>query len=172
MVRVMVVLLTGGALALAISGAASGAAAAPNFAGGGPWYNTDGQPLTISGLRGKVVAVDMWTAGCINCLDILPYVKQWYAKYRDRGLVVVGVHTPEFENEHALKYVQDAIARLGIVFPVVVDNDYRIWHAYNNEYWPTVYLIDKHGRLRYSHIGEGDYGATEQMIQRLLAEPR
>jgi len=171
MIRSVFVLLAIGVLALAVSAAASGAATAPGFAGGGPWYNTGGQPLTLSDLHGKVVAVDMWTAGCINCLDILPYVKQWYAKYRDHGLVVVGVHTPEFEHEHSLQYVQDAVTRLGVAFPVVVDNDYRIWHAYNNEYWPTVYLIDKQGRLRYSHIGEGDYGTTERMIQRLLAEP-
>lgn len=171
MLRSVFVMLTACILAFAVSGAASGASTAPGFTGGGPWYNTAGKSLTLADLRGKVVAVDMWTAGCINCLDILPYVKQWYAKYRDHGFVVVGVHTPEFQSEHSLTYVQDAVTRLGVAFPVVVDNDYKIWHAYNNEYWPTVYLIDKQGRMRYSHIGEGDYGTTEQMIQRLLAEP-
>jgi len=173
MTRSALVLLVASVLGVAaLSSAAIGASPAPGFAGGGPWFNTTGgAPLTLTALHGKVVAVDMWTAGCINCLDTLPYVKQWYARYRDRGFVVVGVHTPEFANEHSPRYVGDAIARLGIAFPVVIDNDYRIWNAYHNEYWPTLYLLDKQGRTRYSQIGEGNYQATEQMIGTLLNEP-
>jgi len=173
MTRSALVLLVTSVLGIAaLSGVAIGASPAPGFDGGGPWFNTGGQPLTLEALRGKVVAVDMWTAGCINCLDTLPYVKRWYAKYHDRGFVVVGVHTPEFESEHSTSYVGDAVARLGIAFPVVMDNDYRIWKAYHNEYWPTLYLLDKQGRTRYSRIGEGDYMTTEQMIRTLLSEPQ
>ena len=143
---------------------------APDFSGGGPWLNTGGKALTIADLRGKVVAVEMWTGGCINCLNTLPYVKQWNARYRAKGLVVVGVHSPEFQHEHALEYVKNAVAREGITYPVVLDNDFRIWNAYRNEYWPTLYLVDKHGVIRYSHIGEGEYAETEHVIARLLAE--
>ena len=148
-----------------------GGSIAPGFEGGGPWFNTNGQPLTLSALRGKVVAVEMWTAGCENCLNVLPHLRQWNARYRDQGLVIVGVHTPEFAHERSVQYVQEAITRLGVAYPVVLDNDYRIWHAYHNTYWPTIYLIDKNGQIRYSHSGEGEYDATEQMIRRLLAEP-
>ena len=152
------------------SGAVS-ATKAPEFAGGGPWFNTGGKALTLADLRGKVVAVEMWTAGCGNCLNTLPYVKQWDAKYRAQGLVIVGVHSPEFAHEHSPQYVKDGIARLGIRYPVVMDNDFKIWDAYRNEYWPTLYLIDKHGDLRYTHIGEGAYDQTERTIAALLAEP-
>lgn len=148
---------------------ASGAAPAPEFAGGGPWFNTDA-PLTLAGLRGKVVAVEMWTGGCINCLNTLPYVKQWDARYRSKGLVIVGVHSPEFAHEHSVEYVKHAIARQGIRYPVVMDNDFRIWNAYKNVYWPALYLIDKKGAIRYSHIGEGEYETTERTIVNLLAE--
>jgi thiol-disulfide isomerase/thioredoxin len=144
---------------------------APGFEGGGPWFNTNGHPLTPNALRGKVVAVEMWTAGCENCLNVLPHLRQWYARYRGRGLVIVGVHTPEFAHERAVPYVQEAITRLGIAYPVVLDNDYRIWHAYHNGYWPTLYLVDKKGRIRYSRIGEGAYETAEQMIVQLLTEP-
>jgi thiol-disulfide isomerase/thioredoxin len=155
----------------ALPGAAFDAHAAPEFAGGGPWLNTGGKTLTLAGLRGKVLAVEMWTGGCINCINTLPYVKQWDAKYRANGLVVVGVHTPEFQHEHSAQYVQQAIAREGIKYPVVMDNDFKIWDAYHNHYWPTLYLVDKRGMIRYSHIGEGEYDTTERMIGRLLAEP-
>jgi thiol-disulfide isomerase/thioredoxin len=160
------------ALALtALSGAALNAHAAPDFAGGGPWFNTGGKALTLAALRGKVLAVEMWTGGCINCINTLPYVKQWDARYRAKGLVVVGVHSPEFQHEHSQQYVQAAIAREGIKYPVVMDNNFRIWDAYHNAYWPTLYLVDKRGVIRYSHIGEGEYDTTERTIAQLLAEP-
>lgn len=146
------------------------ATAAPELTGGGPWFNTDGRPVTLASLRGKVVGVEMWTAGCENCLNVLPYMKEWYAKYRDSGFVLVGVHTPEFAHEGQVAYVRAAIARLGVAYPVVMDNDYRIWNAYHNAYWPALYLIDKQGRIRYTHIGEGDYDVTEQQIKALLGE--
>ncbi len=164
-------LLMVAALALtAIPGSALTGRPAPDFTGGGPWFNTD-KPLTLAGLRGRVVVVDMWAAGCINCIHTLPYVKHWDAAYRAQGLVVVGVHSPEFDHERAVAYVKDAVAREAIKYPVVMDNDFRIWKAYGNEYWPTLYLIDKRGNIRYTHIGEGAYDATEQMIRTLLAEP-
>jgi thiol-disulfide isomerase/thioredoxin len=144
---------------------------APDFVGGGPWLNSSGKALTLADLRGKVVAVEMWTGGCINCINTLSSVKSWDAKYRAKGLVIVGVHTPEFKHEHSAQYVQDRVAHFGIKYPVVMDNDYRIWDAYRNVYWPTLYLIDKKGYIRYKHIGEGEYDVTEQMIARLLAEP-
>jgi len=155
----------------ALPGAAVGTWKAPDFAEGGPWFNTGGQALTLQALRGKVVAVEMWTGGCINCINTFPYVKQWYAKYNGKGLVVVGVHSPEFAHEHSQQYVRDAIAKEGIKYPIVMDNDFKIWHAYRNEYWPTIYLIDKKGIVRYTHIGEGMYDTTERMIASLLAEP-
>jgi thiol-disulfide isomerase/thioredoxin len=143
---------------------------APDFIGGGPWFNTNGQALTVAGLRGKVVAVEMWTGGCINCINTLPYVKQWDARYRAKGLVTIGVHTPEFGQEHSQEFVQQAIAREGIKYPVVMDNNFKIWDAYHNVYWPTLYLIDKKGYIRYTHIGEGDYDVTDGMIAKLLSE--
>jgi thiol-disulfide isomerase/thioredoxin len=143
---------------------------APDFTAGGPWFNTAGKALSLAHLRGRVVAVEMWTAGCYNCLNVLPSLKQWDARYRSRGLVTVGVHTPEFSHERAEAYVRRKVADLGIKYPVVMDNGYRIWRAYNNGYWPTIYLVDKKGLIRYSHIGEGNYEQIEDMIQRLLAE--
>ncbi len=152
-------------------GAAADTVKAPDFTGGGPWFNSSGKALTLADLRGKVVAVEMWTGGCINCINTLSSVKSWDAKYRAKGLVIVGVHTPEFKHEHSQQFVQDRIAHFGIKYPVVMDNDYRIWDAYKNVYWPTLYLIDKKGFIRYKHIGEGEYDTTEQTIARLLAEP-
>jgi thiol-disulfide isomerase/thioredoxin len=155
----------------ALPGGSMDAAKAPDFAGGGPWFNTGGKALTIADLRGKVVAVEMWTGGCINCINTFPYVKQWDAKYRGKGLVVVGVHSPEFAHEHSEQYVRQSIAKEGIKYPVVMDNNFKIWDAYKNVYWPTVYLIDKRGSIRYKHIGEGEYDTTERTIAQLLAEP-
>jgi thiol-disulfide isomerase/thioredoxin len=152
-----------------LPGAAFDSKQAPDFVGGGPWFNTD-KPLTLADLRGKVVAVEMWTGGCGNCINTLPYVKQWDAKYRAKGLVIVGVHSPEFQHERAVEYVRNAIVREGIKYPVVMDNDFRIWNAYKNAYWPTLYLIDKKGTIRYSHIGEGEYDTMERMITQLLAQ--
>jgi len=143
-------------------------AAAPEFTGIDRWLN--GPPLTLHGLRGKVVLVDFWTYGCINCFHTLPHVNGWYQKYRDQGLTVIGVHTPEFPNERVTDNVKDALQRYGIRFPVAQDNAYATWNAYGNQYWPAFYLIDKHGRVAYTHVGEGDYEETEAWIQKLLAE--
>lgn len=152
----------------------SGLGAAPrraaDFAGGGPWFNTGGKTLAIADLRGKVVAVEMWTAGCINCRNVMPDLKKWHDKYVDRGLVIVGVHAPEFEHERSEAYVRDAIAKLGIKYAVVMDNGFRVWRAYNNTYWPSLYLVDKKGVIRYQHFGEGAYVETERMIRLLLDE--
>jgi cytochrome c biogenesis protein CcdA/thiol-disulfide isomerase/thioredoxin len=142
--------------------------AAPEFEGIDHWLNSS--PLTISGLRGKVVLVDFWTYSCINCIRTLPYVEGWYQKYAAAGLVVVGVHTPEFAFEHDTGNVAAAIVRLGITYPVAQDNEYSTWTAYSNEYWPADYLIDATGHVRSTHFGEGDYNQTEQEIRGLLAE--
>ncbi|MGQ0548442.1 MAG: redoxin domain-containing protein, partial [Armatimonadota bacterium] len=120
------------------SGLGASAKKAPDFAGGGPWFNTAGKALTIDGLRGKVVAVEMWTAGCYNCQNVIPDLKKWHAKYHDKGLVIVGVHSPEFSYERSEPYVRKAIAKLDLRYAVVMDNDFRIWRAYNNVYWPTI----------------------------------
>ena len=149
-------------------GAAGEAVPAPEFQNIDSWLNSP--PLKLSELRGKVVLVDFWTYTCINCLNHLPYVKEWNEKYKDKGLVVVGVHTPEFAYEKSTKNVKDAIARLQIKHAVAQDNSYGTWKAFRNQYWPAVYLIDKQGRIVYSHFGEGSYGTTEKKIQALLAE--
>lgn len=149
--------------------ASSAAQVVPEFQNIDQWLNS--QPLKLEDLRGKVVLVDFWTYTCINCLNHLPYVKAWNEKYKDKGLVVVGVHTPEFAYEKSTKNVQDAIKRLQIKHAVAQDNSYGTWKAFNNQYWPAVYLIDKQGKIVYSHFGEGSYGTTEKKIQALLAEP-
>lgn len=143
---------------------------APEFREISNWLNTDGGPLTMAGLRGKVVLVDFWTYSCINCIRTLPYVTGWYEKYKDDGFVVVGVHTPEFAFEHKAENVTAAMKRYGIGYPVAQDNDYGTWQAYSNRYWPAHYLIDAEGRVRYTHFGEGKYDVTEKNIQSLLAE--
>jgi cytochrome c biogenesis protein CcdA/thiol-disulfide isomerase/thioredoxin len=132
------------------------------------WINSD--PLTLQQLRGKVVLIDFWTYSCINCLRTLPHVKAWYRTYRDRGLVVLGVHTPEFAFEHVAGNVESAVHRLGITYPVALDNDYGTWNAFQNQYWPAKYLIDRNGHLRYYHFGEGEYDTTEARIRTLLGE--
>jgi thiol-disulfide isomerase/thioredoxin len=147
----------------------SAARMAPEFQNIDTWLNSE--PLKLNELRSKVVLVDFWTYTCINCLNHLPYVKEWNQKYKDKGLVVVGVHTPEFAYEKSTKNVMEAIKRLQIEHPVAQDNSYSTWKAFNNHYWPAVYLIDKQGKIVYSHFGEGSYGATEKKIQALLAEP-
>jgi thiol-disulfide isomerase/thioredoxin len=139
---------------------------APEFITGGRWFNS--APLTLRGLRGKVVLVDFWTYSCINCLRTLPHVEAWDARYRSQGLVIVGVHTPEFAFEHKASNVGAAIERLGVRYPVVQDNDFATWNAYSNQYWPAKYLIDKSGHVRYAHFGEGAYAHTEKLIRRLL----
>jgi thiol-disulfide isomerase/thioredoxin len=133
------------------------------------WLNVD-QPLRLAGLRGKVVLMDMWTFDCINCIHIIPSVRDWHEKYSDQGLVVIGNHFPEFSFEHDIVNIQAAIERLDVPYTVAQDNDGKTWNAYSNRYWPTVYLIDKNGHLRYRHIGEGAYDETEAAIQDLLKE--
>jgi cytochrome c biogenesis protein CcdA/thiol-disulfide isomerase/thioredoxin len=140
----------------------------PPLTGATQWINSP--PLTPQQLRGKVVLVDFWTYSCINCLRSLPYVKAWAAKYQDQGLVVIGVHSPEFAFEKLPANVQKAVHDLGIAYPVAMDNDLAIWRAFNNEYWPAHFLIDGQGRIRYHSFGEGDYDATEKAIQQLLIE--
>jgi cytochrome c biogenesis protein CcdA/thiol-disulfide isomerase/thioredoxin len=140
---------------------------APELTGGQTWFNSS--PLTLAGLKGKVVMVDFWTYTCINCIRTLPYTKAWYEKYKDKGFVLIGVHTPEFEFEKNTDNVHKAIADFGITYPVVQDNEYAIWNAYNNQYWPADYLISKEGNIVDTHFGEGDYDATEKKIQELLS---
>ena len=138
------------------------------FDGATTWLNSPA--VTAAQLRGKVVLVDFGTYTCINWLRTLPHVRAWAEKYKDHGLVVVGVHTPEFEFEKNLENVRRAVKDLGLTFPVAVDNDYVVWRAFANSAWPAVYLIDAQGRVRYRHLGEGEYDRTERMIQQLLAE--
>jgi len=141
---------------------------APDFPKVSAWLNS--KPLTLASLRGKVVLVDFWTYSCVNCIRTLPYVKRWYDTYRDAGLVVVGVHTPEFAFEHVEGNVERAVRSFGIDYPVALDNDYGTWSAWGNRYWPAEYYIDRQGHVRYAHFGEGQYGETEKVIRTLLAE--
>jgi thiol-disulfide isomerase/thioredoxin len=143
------------------------ASAAPEFAPGN-WINSE--PLTLKGLRGDVVVVEFWTFGCYNCRNTLPFIKAWDARYRQKGLTVVGVHAPEFDDERKLENVRREVAALEIQYPVVTDNDYQTWRAYDVEAWPTIFVIDKYGLTRGTHVGEGAYDETEQLIQKLLAE--
>jgi cytochrome c biogenesis protein CcdA/thiol-disulfide isomerase/thioredoxin len=140
----------------------------PSFAGATLWLNSP--PLTPENLRGKVVVVDFWTYSCINCLRALPYVESWYQKYKDHGLVVIGVHAPEFAFEKDPNNVRRAVADLKITYPVALDNDYAIWQAFNNQYWPAHYFIDATGRVRAHHFGEGNYDESEQIIRNLLSQ--
>lgn len=141
---------------------------APSFAGAVEWLNS--QPLTPAELRGKVVAVQFWTYTCVNWLRTLPYVRAWADKYQGKGLVVIGVHTGEFEFEKNLDNIRRAVRELGIAYPVAVDSSYAIWNAFGNQYWPALYVIDARGRIRYHHFGEGDYEKSERAIQELLIE--
>ncbi len=141
---------------------------APEFRGISNWLNSP--PLKMSELRGKVVLVDFWTYTCINCIRTLPYIVEWDKKYRDKGLVIVGVHTPEFEFEKNTKNVENALKQYDIEYPVAQDNDFDTWNAFNNQYWPAKYLIDSTGNVRYTHFGEGEYDVTEKAIQKLLEE--
>ena len=140
----------------------------PSLSGAEEWLNSP--PLTSEGLKGKVVLIDFWTYSCINCLRAIPYVKAWAEKYKDHGLVVIGVHTPEFAFERKISNVRAAVAELKIGYPVAIDNEYKIWRAFDNQYWPAHYFIDAQGRIRYHHFGEGEYDQSERVIQRLLAE--
>lgn len=143
---------------------------APDFTGINTWINS--KPLDLEQLHGKVVLVDFWTFDCINCAHTIPHVKDWDARYRDKGLVVVGVHTPEYGFERNTGNLQKAIKQYGITYPVAQDNQYATWNAYGNQYWPAVYLIDQSGKLVYSHFGEGDYGQTEAAIRNALGLPK
>jgi thiol-disulfide isomerase/thioredoxin len=142
---------------------------APELVGIKGYINTDDN-ISIKGLRGKVVLIDFWTYTCINCIRTFPYLIAWDDKYRDSGLVIIGVHTPEFGFEEKIENVRNAVEKNGIVYPVVQDNDYLTWRAYGNRFWPRKYLIDGEGFIRYDHIGEGAYVETEMKIQELLAE--
>jgi cytochrome c biogenesis protein CcdA/thiol-disulfide isomerase/thioredoxin len=140
----------------------------PSLSGAEEWLNSP--PLTREELKGKVVLIDFWTYSCINCLRAIPYVRAWAEKYKDHGLVVIGVHTPEFAFERKVSNVRAAVAELKIEYPVPIDNEYKIWRAFDNQYWPAHYFIDAKGRIRYHHFGEGEYDRSERVIQQLLAE--
>jgi cytochrome c biogenesis protein CcdA/thiol-disulfide isomerase/thioredoxin len=140
----------------------------PSLSGATAWLNSP--PLTPQELRGKVVLVDFWTYSCINCLRSLPYIRAWAEKYKDHGLVVIGVHAPEFAFEKDINNVRRAVHDLGVTYPVALDNDLKIWQAFNNEYWPAHYFIDAEGRIRHHHFGEGEYDESERVIQKLLKE--
>ena len=133
------------------------------------WLNTD-RPVRLSDVRGKVVVLDMWTFGCINCRNVIPSLRDWYTKYNRQGLVVIGNHFPEFDYERDVNNLKDALQRLDVPYAVAQDNDGVTWQAYQTRYWPTLFLIDKQGHVRYTHIGEGAYGETEKAIQDLLKE--
>jgi thiol-disulfide isomerase/thioredoxin len=133
------------------------------------WLNVD-VPLRLADLRGKVVIVEMWTFGCINCQNVMPSLKEWHAKYKEQGLVIIGNHYPEFSYEENLDNLKEAIARYDIQYPVAQDNEGATWRAYKNHYWPALFLIDKQGHIRYVHIGEGRYKETEENIKALLEE--
>jgi thiol-disulfide isomerase/thioredoxin len=140
----------------------------PSLGGATGWLNSP--PLTPSDLRGKVVVLDVWTYTCINWLRTLPYVRAWADKYKDQGLVVIGVHSPEFPFEHNLDNVRAAAAAMRVAYPVAIDNDFAIWNALNNQYWPALYVIDAQGRIRHHEFGEGGYDQSERIIQQLLLE--
>ena len=145
---------------------ADAGSAAPNFVGIKTWLNS--APLNIAELRGKVVLVDFWTYGCYNCVNTLPHVTRLYDTYKDKGLVVVGIHTPEFAFEKSTDAVLAAIKRHGIRYPVAQDNEYATWNAYHNQYWPAQYIIDNSGKIVFEHAGEGHYQEIERKIQELL----
>ncbi|MEH2549903.1 cytochrome c biogenesis protein CcdA/thiol-disulfide isomerase/thioredoxin [Bradyrhizobium sp. AZCC 2262] len=141
---------------------------APSLEGANEWLNSP--PLPLTELKGKVVLVDFWTYSCINCLRSIPYIRAWADKYRDHGLVVIGVHAPEFAFERNVDNVRKAVSTLRLSYPIAIDNGYRIWRAFENQYWPAHYFIDAEGRVRHHHFGEGDYAQSERVIQTLLAE--
>ncbi|MGD8458246.1 MAG: redoxin domain-containing protein [Anaerolineales bacterium] len=134
------------------------------------WLNSE-VPLKLADLRGQVVLLEMWTFGCYNCQNVIPHLREWYDRYADEGLVIIGNHYPEFSYERDIDNLRNAVQDLDIQYPVAVDNEGENWRAYDNRYWPTLYLIGKNGRIRYVHIGEGAYSETEEMIQELLSEP-
>lgn len=142
--------------------------AAPDFDGATGWLNSS--PLSMPALKGKVVLVEFWTRECINCLHVLPHTKALYDRYAGDGLVVVGVHTPEYDEERDATSLRQALRTLDIRYPVAVDNDNRVWNNFGNHYWPAIYLIDRDGHVVYRHVGEGDYDRTEAEVRRLLGK--
>lgn len=163
-VSLVVACTAGSAVAGKTGGKVGGQAA--EFQGIANWINSD--PLTMEQLRGKVVLVDFWTYTCVNCIRTFPYLKEWHAKYADKGLVIVGVHSPEFEFEKVTGNVVQSMNSFGLEYPVAQDNDFRTWRAYSNRAWPAKYLVDKDGVIRYKHFGEGAYRETERQIRQLL----
>ena len=145
----------------------SKSAAAPELATG-DWINS--APLKLNELRGRVVLIEFWTFGCINCRNTLPFIKSWHDRYQDKGLTVIGVHSPEFDEERKVENLRREVTSLGIHYAVVTDNDYQTWSVYHVEAWPTTFLLDKQGRIRWMHVGEGGYDEAERLIQKLLAE--
>ena len=151
---------------------------APEFTGLKKWINSreiksmhdlrGKVVLSMHDLRGKVVLIDFWTFGCINCIHTLPHVQKWHKTYKDKGLVVLGIHAPEFDYERKIKNVREAVNKYGLTFPVAIDNGFKLWRAYKNRFWPAMYLIDKGGTVRYMHFGEGRYKETEAAIVNLL----
>jgi thiol-disulfide isomerase/thioredoxin len=140
----------------------------PSLAGATGWLNSP--PLTATSLRGKIVLIDFWTYTCVNWRRTLPYLRAWAEKYKQQGLVVIGVHTPEFDFEKNLDNIRQAATEMGVPYPIAVDSDRKIWQAFNNEYWPALYLIDAQGHIRYHQFGEGEYARSEEVIQQLLTE--
>ena len=140
----------------------------PSLSGATSWLNSE--PLTASSLRGKVVLVDFWTYSCINWLRSLPYVRAWSEKYKDHGLVVIGVHSPEFEFEKQINNVRRAAKTMRVNYPIAVDSNHAIWDAFENEYWPALYFVDAQGHIRHHQFGEGEYEGSERVIQQLLIE--
>jgi thiol-disulfide isomerase/thioredoxin len=134
----------------------------------GDWINS--APLKLNELRGRVVLIEFWTFGCINCRNTLPFIKSWHDRYQDKGLTVIGVHSPEFDEERKVENLRREVTSLGIRYAVVTDNDYQTWSAYHVEAWPTTFLLDKQGRIRWMHVGEGGYDEAERLTQKLLAE--
>jgi thiol-disulfide isomerase/thioredoxin len=134
----------------------------------GTWINSE--PLTLKSLQGRVVLIEFWTFACYNCQNTLPTIRKWDAQYRDQGLTIIGVHTPELDYERNVDNLRREVANLGIKYPVVTDNDYSTWKAYGVEAWPTVFVLDKKGHVRWTHVGEGAYDETEAVIKKLLAE--
>jgi thiol-disulfide isomerase/thioredoxin len=142
---------------------------APEVTGITAWINSE--PTSLAALRGRVILVHFWTFGCINCIHVQPHVKAWYDRYAGDGFVVLGVHTPELSFERDIDNVRDAVAKADVRFPVAFDPAYSTWNAYRNSYWPAFYFVDKAGRIRHVHFGEGDYDGSEAVIRELLAEP-
>jgi thiol-disulfide isomerase/thioredoxin len=140
----------------------------PELTGGTQWINS--APITRASLKGRVTMIEIWTFGCYNCLNALPHIKETAARYKAAGLVTIGVHTPEFDREKVPANVERRVRELGVEFPVVMDNDFAIWRSFNNRYWPSVYIVDKQGRIRFHHDGEGRYDDIDAAVRTLLAE--